>query len=237
MPDDDLFSLLQELPLFVGTTRADFDVLRPLITVRDVPVRSIVLERGQRAGSVCVLLAGSVKIFVAQPDDRATLVGLLGRGEVLGELSVLDRLYHSASVATMEPSRIAYIEEEGFTNCLETMPRLSLNLARILARRLRRITDQFEALAMLDVPGRVIRQLLVYAHDYGEPIERGGTFIPLRLTQTDLAGLNGASREGVNRVIAFHRRMGQLDLTAQYRFTLYDTQGLAHYHRLPWPII
>lgn len=233
---EDLCELLYDVPLFQGITPADCEYLSEISSLRIFPSRMGLMERGQRSRAIYVLLSGSVKVFVTRPGEFATLIGLLGRGEVLGEVSALDGLYHSASVSTMETCRFLYLEHDRFWQTMQDVPIISLNLARILARRLRRITDQFEAMASLDVPGRVVRQLLTFAHDYGQKMPDDGILIPLRLTQADLAGLTGASRERVNKTIAFHRRKGHLTLDTCHHFTLYDRQAMAQYHRLPWPM-
>jgi len=58
------------------------------------------------------------------------------------------------------------------------------------------------SLAALDVHGRVAAQILAFAREYGEALPEVGVLIPLRLTQTDLAGLVGASRVRVNQALA-----------------------------------
>jgi Crp-like helix-turn-helix domain len=68
-------------------------------------------------------------------------------------------------------------------------------MAEVLSRRL--TNAHLLSLAALDVPGRVAFQLLALAREYGERTP-GGTRIPMRLTQTDLASLVGASRVRMN---------------------------------------
>ena len=74
---------------------------------------------------------------------------------------------------------------------------LVCNLAEVLSRRLRLTSAHLLSLAALDVPGRVASQLLALAREYGERTPEG-TRIAMRLTQTDLASLVGASRVRVN---------------------------------------
>ena len=62
-------------------------------------------------------------------------------------------------------------------------------MVRILSQRVRLANEQIQALASLDVYGRVARQFLAFAERYGEPLEGDAVIIPIRLTQTDLAEL------------------------------------------------
>ena len=61
------------------------------------------------------------------------------------------------------------------------------------------------SLAALDVPGRVASQILSLSREYGEETEEG-VRIPIRLTQSDLAALVGASRVRVNQALGYLRK-------------------------------
>lgn len=87
---------------------------------------------------------------------------------------------------------------------------------------------QVEALAALDVFGRVARQLLAFAQEYGEATPDGIIRIPLRLTQSDLASLVGASRVRVNQVLMTFRRQGHLSVDGDSRITVHNVAALVH---------
>jgi CRP/FNR family cyclic AMP-dependent transcriptional regulator len=116
-----------------------------------------------------------------------------------------------------------------FAACLETMPRLTLNLAQTLASRRRLASAQIQALATQDVGGRVARQLLAFADAYGRETEPGAILIPLRLTQSDLASLVGASRVRVNQVLAQFQRRHYLAVHPNHHLILHNRAALAHY--------
>jgi CRP/FNR family cyclic AMP-dependent transcriptional regulator len=106
------------------------------------------------------------------------------------------------------------------------MKELSYNLVRLTARRLRLANEQIQALSTLDVRGRVARQIVAFAQQYGEPIEPVGVRIPLRLTQTDVASLVGASRERVNQVIVDFKESGFISVDATHRISVHDQDAL-----------
>jgi CRP-like cAMP-binding protein len=109
---------------------------------------------------------------------------------------------------------------------MQTMPLLGYNVASILARRLRLATAQIQSYATLDADGRVARQLLALAQEYGRKDENGGVLIPLHLTQTDLADLVGASRVRVNRVLMEFKKRNYLSVDASHRITLHNSEAL-----------
>jgi CRP/FNR family cyclic AMP-dependent transcriptional regulator len=155
-------------------------------------------------------------------DGTEVILAVLGPGEIVGEMSVVDSLERSASVVTMGPTTLLTIDRCAFWSCLQTMPALTYNVARILSRRLRDANAHVRTLVTLDVEGRVAQQLLSLSAACG-----GGRRIPIRLTQSDLAGLVGASRVRVNQVLSMYRQAGLISVECGYRFVLHDPAGLA----------
>jgi CRP/FNR family cyclic AMP-dependent transcriptional regulator len=104
---------------------------------------------------------------------------------------------------------------------------MAINLTNILSRRLRLANAHLRSVAAMDVSGRVAAQLLILAQEYGEPSSRNGTLIPLPLTQSDLAGLVGASRVRVNQAIVFFKKRRYLSVGTDRRITVHDADALA----------
>jgi CRP/FNR family cyclic AMP-dependent transcriptional regulator len=89
----------------------------------------------------------------------------------------------------------------------ETAERLVVNLARII----RNVNEDVADLAFLDLPGRLAKKLLELAEDYGQPMEGGqGVEIGVPLTQEELAGMIGATRPSVNKVLGWYEDQGAI---------------------------
>ncbi|RPJ00058.1 MAG: helix-turn-helix domain-containing protein [Chloroflexi bacterium] len=86
-----------------------------------------------------------------------------------------------------------------------------------------------QALAALDVYGRVARQLLAFADKHGEPEPDGSVRILIKLTQKDIADLVGASRKRVNQVMVSFKHQGLISVDADGRITIHRRDGLAKY--------
>jgi CRP/FNR family cyclic AMP-dependent transcriptional regulator len=99
----------------------------------------------------------------------------------------------------------------------------------LLARRLRLANAQLQAMATLDVHGRVARQLLALADELGEEVTDGGVRIPLRITQSDLAALVGATRVRVNEVLVGFTRRRHVAVDLHHRITIRDRAELEAY--------
>ena len=172
-----------------------------------------VLMAAETVGDMVYIVAqGSVKIYApCDFDDSEMLLGLRGPGEVLGEMSVLDGQKRSATVIAQEPSVLFSLSCADFWGVLWEMPPISYSLVRSLTQRTRVLTAQVQAFSSLDVQGRLARQLITLAQEYGQPYAdkgEGARLIPFQLKQTEIAAMIGATREQVNQLLSAWLRRG-----------------------------
>ena len=217
---------LGTISLFEGLSEQHLSEMNQMLHKRTFPTGKNIMTVAQPGETVYVLLRGSVKIYVDQLDGSEVILAFLGPGDTFGELSLVDSAGRSASVVTLEDCDCVAMDRSSFHRCLKSIPELSYNLVRLLSRRLRLANEQIQALSTLDVRGRVARQLLAFAQQYGETGEAEGIRIPLRLTQTDVAALVGASRERVNQVIVDFKGSGFISVDPSHYFTVLDQDAL-----------
>lgn len=226
---------LGDLELFQGLATDQLAQLNQLLRACSVPAGANFITADQPGEVVYVLLAGTVKIYISRADGREVILAFLGPGDTVGEMSLVDSAGRSANVVTTEPSRLVWMDRASFQSCLRTMAPLANNLVRLLARRLRFANEQIQALCTLDVPGRVARQILALADRYGHPLPGAPpgasdqVKIPLRLTQSDLGEVVGASRERVNQAIVLFKQQSYIAVDADHRIHVLDRQGLTRY--------
>jgi CRP/FNR family cyclic AMP-dependent transcriptional regulator len=222
-------SELSALPLFRDLPPGDLTRLHAQLRATTFPAGTTIMTTEQPGEVVYVVLNGTLKVYVDQASGATVILAILGPGEVVGEMSMLDRPIRSATAVTMEESTLLWLDRTAFTACLRTMTPLALNLVTILSGRLRVANEQIQALAALDVYGRVARQLLAFAQVYGRRAGGGDVVIPLRLTQTDLADLVGASRVRVNQVLVAFRERRHISVDQQSRITIHQPEALAEF--------
>ena len=222
---------LGQLSLFHGLSLAELGHLNDLLGKTRFQAGAGIMTATQPGEVVYIVLDGTLKVSVVQADGRELSLAILGPGETVGELALADRGGRSADVVALEPTTMLWLDRTQFGLLRREMPALTENLLVLLARRLRLANAQLQAIATLDVHGRVARQLLALADAYGEavPGTTGAVRIPLRLTQGDLANLVGATRVRVNEVLVGFKRRHSLAVDAWHRVTILDRQALAEY--------
>ncbi len=220
-------NLLHEVDLFDGLMPEQSAAISMLLQRKTFPAGTNLMLIEQPGEVVYIILSGTVKIHVEQADGTDVIIAILGAGDTVGEMSLLDSVGRSANVITQEESTLLWLDRSAFQQCLRTAPVITYNLVRTLSSRLRLANEQIQALATLDVYGRVARQLLAFAQKYGKADAAGNIVIPIRLTQSDIAGLVGASRERVNGAIVHFKNRRYISIDQNFRITVHNLEALA----------
>jgi CRP/FNR family transcriptional regulator, cyclic AMP receptor protein len=181
-------------------------------------------HEGDDAGSVIVLLAGRAKLTVPLSSDREVIVAVRGPGDLLGELAALVDAPRSATVVTIEPVDALILSGSAFAAFLDRNARVGLVILRLVAERLLYADLQQAQFATHDVVGRVAHRLVELTDRFG--VETGdGIVLDVPLSQEELAGWTGASREAVNKALQVLRSLHMIQ-TGRRRLTVLDADGL-----------
>ena len=183
-----------------------------------------IFHEGDDAGSVIVLLAGRAKLTVPSSTGREVIVAVRGPGDLLGELAALVDAPRSATVATIEPVDALIVSGFAFASFLERHSRVALVILRLVAERLLYADLQQAQFATHDVVGRVAHRLVELTERFGVDGE-DGIVLDVPLSQEELAGWTGASREAVNKALQVLRSLHMIE-TGRRRFTVLDVDGL-----------
>lgn len=193
---------LAGIPLFATL---DLDGLRDLAAVtrrRAFHQAEIIFHRDDPGATLFVIKSGRVRIFISSPEGQEVALAVFGPGEAFGELALLDGQPRSASAVAIEPVETYCIQRADFISVATRRPRIALQMLATLSHRLRQTDAMVEDLLFLDVHGRVAKKLLELAETNGVRTPEG-IRIEMKLTQSDLAAMVGASRESVNKVMSY----------------------------------
>ena len=211
---DDIHDLLLKIKLFEGMTPTQLDWVARNTHRRSFEAGRNVMTIEQPGEAVFAIIEGSVKIHIEQ-GERDVILAILGEGDLLGEMSLIDSVGRSASAVTLENTLVLWMDKTTFNYMLDNFPPMARNLVKIMSVRVRLSDQLIQALATLDVNG--------YPKD-------GATRIRIILTQSDIADLVGASRKRVNQAMVLFKEQGLID-NAEGKITIINGEGLARYCR------
>ena len=171
----------------------------------------VLFLRGEAGTGLYGVLAGSVKITVSSATGKELMLGVMGPGEVFGEIALLDGGTRTANAIALGAATVLVVPHRQFRAFLVKRPELCVYFLEILCERLRSTNARLEDVAFLGLPARLAKVLLNLAAGQG-PGEDGGITLRSRVSQQALGQLVGSSRESVNKQLQVWRKAGWLDV-------------------------
>jgi CRP-like cAMP-binding protein len=164
--------------------------------IRNLVRGDVLFEAGDDPDSIYVVLTGRIAIALGNRpfDHRESVIALMEEGDLFGEMGMLDKSARSAGARALETSTVLEIPYTSVLDQLNASTSLMWNVVRMLSRRLRAMDQALADSVFLDVTGRTAKRLV--------DLSGGKDEFMLPVTQEELAGMVGASRERVNKAIA-----------------------------------
>lgn len=209
--------LLQSNELFEGLDNKALQRLAATTQSVELQRGDVVFSEGAVAEHLYVMEDGIVAIVSRSEDGRESVFALMERGDLFGEMGLLDGLGRSAEARALEPSQLISIPYEVVRREFDAQPMLLWGVVGLLAGRLRTMDEAMADTMFLDVTGRTAKRLLELGGDLDEFV--------LPITQEELASMVGASRERVNKAIASFVRLGWID-QSERRYCILDRDQL-----------
>jgi CRP-like cAMP-binding protein len=171
---------------------------------------STLFHEGETSDRLLGVLSGRVKISSFTGDGREILLAVRGPGDLLGELSSIDGEPRSATASALDDVEALVVGASAFKAFLEAHPRVALLMLEMVTRRLRDADRKRIEFTAHDTVGRVARRLVELAERFGES-DGAALRIALPLSQQELAGWTGSSREAANKALQSLRARGWIE--------------------------
>jgi len=228
--DVDRRDLLKSLHLFSSLDGAAIDELLKLMMTKKLKAKEVLLRKGDEGRQLYCVLGGRLKVSAAGADGKEVVFGIMDPGEVFGEIALLDNEPRSATVVAMEPCDLLTLHRRDLNPFLISHPDVLLQLAEILAARVRRLSELMEDTLFLALPSRLAKKLLSLGRRYGVE-EPDGLKISIKLPQQELGEMVGTSRESINKQLRGWVEDGLIAVDRGF-ITIRDRDGLDHLARL-----
>ncbi|HWL31016.1 MAG TPA: Crp/Fnr family transcriptional regulator [Xanthobacteraceae bacterium] len=145
--------------------------------------------------------SGLLKVSMIAPSGSERILAIIGPGAIVGELSTIDGLPRSASVAAVRESELSFISRAAFAAFADQNLEVYKHLVTLLASRLRDTDGVVAAGSFLPLKGRVARALLDLAEAFGHDVGHGRIVIRQKVSQSDVAAMAGIARENASRIL------------------------------------
>jgi CRP/FNR family transcriptional regulator, cyclic AMP receptor protein len=208
--------LLGANPFFGRLEPEVLKIMADLCVTRRLSAQEVLFQRGDPGDALFAIRRGQIRIGTSTDAGTRLTLNLLGAGDVFGEIALLDGQPRTADAVAAEPTVLFMLRRRDFLGLLERSPTASVQLVELLCERIRYLSSRMEEANLLSLGGRLARRLIMLAEDFGSEIY---------VTQEELAGFVGSTRESVNRQLQKWRREG-LVTVERSRVRLTDHAGL-----------
>jgi CRP/FNR family transcriptional regulator len=224
--EESAVELLRHVPLFSELEEDELVRFSRVAVPRSFPAGTRVFHEGDRSDACYIVRSGGFRVTREHSDGRAITLANLSRGDIFGELAMLDGEVRSASVEALSDGELLALPAADVRALLARNPAITVKLVAALVRRLRAANERIARQSFQTVPSRVagvLSQLVTEEARQGEPGE-----VTVRMNQADLAQLAGTSRESVSRFLADLERAGVVRI-GRGRVTVLEPQKLRNY--------
>ncbi len=210
-------TFLSSMDLFSGVQQ---NLLEPIVeqsSVQSLQRGDMLFSEGDEANDLYIVLEGRVAIANRSFDGRESVVALMESGDLFGEMPLFRPDGRSADARVLENSSVVVIPYLPVKSLYQEHPEMLWKIVDLLAERLKVMDVALADSMFLDVTGRTAKRLLELAGTDEE--------FELPVTQEELAGMIGASRERVNKSLASFIKLGWLTQKGE-KYVILDRKQL-----------
>ena len=198
----------------------DDTLLYPIVAqpkTLDLQRGDVLFQSGDDSSDLYIVTRGRIAIGNRSFDGRESLVALMESGDLFGEMPLFSNDGRSAEARALEESAVVVIPYQPVKDLYDENPSLLWRVVEMLVSRLKSTDIALADTMFLDVTGRTAKRLLEMAGESDE--------FQLPITQEELAGMIGASRERVNKSISSFIKLGWLSQSGE-KYIILDRKQL-----------
>jgi len=124
--------LLARIPLFSTCSRRQLHQIAALTASEELRAGTILTREGASGGIAYILASGRAEV-----ERHGRRLAVLGPGDVVGELSLIDGQPRSATVRALTDLEVLQIDRRDLSRLLQSTPGVRRNLLAVLAARIR----------------------------------------------------------------------------------------------------
>jgi HEAT repeat protein len=128
---------LKSMDLFAESEEEVLADVASILEELDIPAGETFLQKGDLGSSLYIIIEGRAKVH-----EGERILAELGENDIFGELALLDPAPRSAAVTALTDTRLFRLDQEPFYELLEDHTEVARKMLQILARRLRRTSEQ-----------------------------------------------------------------------------------------------
>lgn len=202
--------LLGRTDLFIAVPRQVLGAIVEAMRPEDFTPGQMIFSRDEPGAGLYLIVSGRVKLSVASTDGRELMLRFAEPGQIIGEIATIDGGTRTADAVAAGRVGAYVLGGAEFNRLLDAHPIIARAALKLVCSRLRDTTSQIEEIALYPIERRVGRFLLSALELGGHDVSTAEVALDLKMNQTELAMLLGASRPKVNVALGALEKAGAI---------------------------
>lgn len=135
-------SFWQKTPLFANLSPNELKEIKKRLKKKTYPAGSLIFREDEPGDTLYIIEKGRVRITKTSFKDKDKILAVLKPGDFFGEMAILDEELRSATAQAEEEVRLLIAERKVIENLIRKNPKITLEMSRVLVRRLREADRQ-----------------------------------------------------------------------------------------------
>lgn len=191
---------LSQINIFEEMSMHDLEKIDEMV-MSTVKKGELISKPGKDNQVLFLLKKGKVRLFKISPDGQQFTSGILGDGNIFGEIETFSTGTSDVYIDALEEVTLCALKKDDFKQLILNNPKLALKMIQVLTDRIRESDKFLEQLAVGDLKSRIIYLLVKLAEKFGTVKEKW-IVLNIALTHQELANMVGATRESVSVVLS-----------------------------------
>ena len=141
-------SMLNEISFFSALDDDERRTLAQQIDLIYLPKGHTLFRTGDPGGAMYLVHSGAIELYLPQENGDHLPLKVAERGEMFGELALLDNQPRSANALAIEPSELLVLDRDDLSVLFEKHPDSAFDIITVLTRRVRETTDLYAMAAI-----------------------------------------------------------------------------------------
>ncbi len=136
---------LRGIQVFEGLSVSELAAVASVTEEEVYPAGKEVIREGDPGDTMYLIIQGKVSVIKGQGDPDETELGQIGSGDYFGEMALFEDDVRSATIRTIEETRLLVLHKREFTEIVREYPQIALHICKVLSQRIRKLHEKVKS--------------------------------------------------------------------------------------------
>ena len=135
---------LRGIQIFGGLSVGEMAAIASVTEETVFPAGEVVIREGEAGETMYMIISGQVSVCKKKGEEEEIELDRINPGDYFGEMALFENEVRSATIRTVEESRLLVLHKREFEEIVREYPQIALHICKILSHRLRKLHGRLE---------------------------------------------------------------------------------------------